>query len=166
MRNKTIYLIAALFAALAGLLVALWNQNNTTVLDQIKLQDLNQAPYLLKQHKNQTIILNFWATWCPPCIEEMPELNQLYNTTLRAQNIALLGIAIDNPDAVTQFLKRTPVQYPILLGGFNGAELAKQLGNQEGGLPYTVIISPNNQIILKKSGRIDSTTLLNALTLP
>jgi len=107
-------------------------------------------------------MLNFWATWCPPCVEEMPELDELY-PQLQAQNVELIGIAIDSAGNVQQFLQKTPVNYPIVLAGMTGTELGKALGNQQGGLPFTVILDENGNELLREAGRIQMSTITNAL---
>lgn len=109
-------------------------------------------------------VINFWATWCPPCVEEMPELDELYATELKPKGIEMIGIAIDSPSAVKAFLEKTPVKYPVVMAGFGGTELAKQLGNDQGGLPFTVILSEDGNILLKKAGRIQMETIRSTLT--
>ncbi|HEY1057943.1 MAG TPA: TlpA disulfide reductase family protein [Limnobacter sp.] len=113
--------------------------------------------------KGKTVVVNFWATWCPPCVEEMPELNALY-PELKAKNIELIGIAIDSPSNVKQFLEKTPVDYTVVLGGLTGTELAKKLGNTQGGLPYTVVLNADGEKILTKAGRIHADEIKAALT--
>ena len=110
----------------------------------------------------QKTIVVFWATWCPPCVEEMPELDKLY-PQLQAQNVELIGIAIDSPSNVDQFLQKTPVNYPIVLAGMTGTELGKVLGNQQGGLPFTIILDENGNELLREAGRIQMSTITNAL---
>lgn len=112
--------------------------------------------------KGKVVVLNFWATWCPPCIEEMPELNSLY-PELKAQNIEMIGIAIDSPSNVAEFLGKNKIDYPVVLAGMTGTELGKALGNTQGGLPYTVILSADGQQILTKAGRIHMEEIKNAL---
>ena len=112
--------------------------------------------------KGKVVVLNFWATWCPPCVEEMPELDALY-PELKAQNIEMVGIAIDSPSNVDQFLRTTPVNYPIVLAGMTGTELGKSLGNTQGGLPFTVILTDDGKQILAKAGRIQMEEIKAAL---
>jgi thiol-disulfide isomerase/thioredoxin len=107
-------------------------------------------------------VLNFWATWCPPCVEEMPELDALYSE-LKAKNIELIGIAVDSPANVNEFLKKTKVSYPIVLAGLAGTELGKKLGNQQGGLPYTVVLDEKGKVLLAKAGRIQMQAIRDTL---
>ncbi|MDX1668129.1 MAG: TlpA disulfide reductase family protein [Limnobacter sp.] len=108
-------------------------------------------------------VVNFWATWCPPCVEEMPELDELYQHELRPAGIELIGVAVDRKENVDEFLQSTPVNYPIVLTGFEGTQLAKNLGNSQGGLPFTVVLDEEGNVLLKKAGRIQMDTLRNAL---
>jgi peroxiredoxin len=98
-------------------------------------------------------VLNFWATWCEPCREEMPELSNFYVEN-QSKNVVVLGIAIDEEKAVKAYLKKTKVTYPILVDEDKGVILSKNLGNNEGILPYTVII--DSQGIIQKTilGRV------------
>lgn len=107
-------------------------------------------------------VLNFWATWCPPCVEEMPELDALYSE-LKAKNIELVGIAVDSPSNVNEFLTKTKVSYPIVLAGLGGTELGKKMGNNQGGLPYTVVLDEKGKVLLAKAGRIQMQTIRDTL---
>lgn len=90
--------------------------------------------------QNNVQVINFWASWCQPCRKEMPDMNKWYNKIGEKQKISMVGIAIDSPENVRQFLKQTPVNYLILrYTGNNSRNMMKQYGNQIGGLPYTVI---------------------------
>lgn len=106
-----------------------------------------------KTYRNKIIVLNFWATWCPPCREEMPELSALH-TQYQNQNITVLGIAIDETAAVADYLKQSPVSYPVFLTENESFELASQLGNNQGVLPYTIIIDADGNVIETFMGRI------------
>ena len=110
----------------------------------------NQA---LKQYENKIIVLNFWASWCEPCREEMPELSALHNE-YKHRNVVVLGMAIEDVAAVNDFLKETKVSYPLFAADIQGMEIASQLGNNKGVLPYTVIISSNGSVVKSFFGRV------------
>ena len=102
---------------------------------------------------NKTIVLNFWGSWCPPCVEEIPMLSKL-NTSLNDKNILFLGIAIDSPSNIREFLKKSPISYPVAMGGMDGSNWSKRFGNETGALPFTVIINPSGKVIFIKLGKI------------
>ena len=110
------------------------------------------------------LLLNFWATWCPPCIEELPLLD-LFFTQNSANGWQVLGLAVDQPAAVNTFLKRMPLHFPIAMAGMPGIELSKNLGNLTGGLPFTVVLGTAGQILHRKMGRLTSQDLQTWRTL-
>lgn len=112
----------------------------------------------LADFKGKTIVLNFWAPWCPPCVEEMPELSQV-QSEFSSKNIQFIGIGIDSADNIAQFSKNVKTTYPLLVASSVGLELAKAFGNTVGGLPFTVLIRPDGQVIQQKTGRIQAQEL-------
>ena len=101
--------------------------------------------------RGRPLLLNFWGTWCPPCVKEMPELDQ-FARQFGAAGWQVLGLAVDNPKAVREFLARRPVSYTIALVGFEGAELTRQLGNTQSGLPFTVAFNRQGAVFQRKAG--------------
>ncbi len=122
------------------------------------LVDIQGKTQDLSQYQGKIIVLNFWATWCPPCREEMPELSQLHQA-YQSKNVAVLGVAIDELDLVKEFLQASPVTYPILVNETSGMDLSDQLGNNQGVLPYTVIIDSNGNVVKTYFGRISKSLL-------
>ncbi|MBI1889983.1 MAG: TlpA family protein disulfide reductase [Burkholderiales bacterium] len=129
------------------------------------LPDLNGKSQALAQWKGKTIVANFWATWCPPCIEEMPELSALQEEG-KAKNIQIIGIGIDSVDKIQEFSYKHKISYPLYVAGMQGAELAKEMGNSKGGLPFTLLITPDGQVKRTYTGRLDMTGLRRDLGLP
>ncbi|MDI9332960.1 MAG: TlpA disulfide reductase family protein [Cytophagales bacterium] len=115
----------------------------------------------LKAFQGRPLLINFWATWCAPCVEEMPLLDQFHQQERARQStdIHLLGIAADKAESVVKFLAHTPVHFPIALAGFDGIALSKRLGNQSGGLPYSVLIAKNGSILFTKEGQLTADEL-------
>ncbi|MCW5641816.1 MAG: TlpA family protein disulfide reductase [Rhodoferax sp.] len=112
------------------------------------------ATLSMRSFTGRPLLLNFWATWCPPCIEEMPLLDRFYAEN-HANGWQVLGLAVDQGAAVTRFLTQTPVQFPVALAGMAGVELSRSLGNQGGGLPFTVVFDGTGQVAQRKIGRVD-----------
>lgn len=102
--------------------------------------------------RGQPLLLNFWGSWCPPCVAEMPELD-LFAREMAPSGWRVLGLAVDNPKAVRDFLATRPVGYTIALAGFEGANLSRQLGNTQGGLPYTVAFDAAGRVTHQKAGQ-------------
>jgi len=108
--------------------------------------------------RQKILIVNFWASWCPPCVEEMPTLDKIAQD-YASKNVLIVGIGIDSPSNIREFLEKTPVSYPIVIGGLEGSNLAKQMGNTQGALPYTVIINQKGKSIFTKLGKISEEEL-------
>lgn len=107
----------------------------------------------LNQYKGKVILLNFWATWCPPCREEMPELSELH-TKYKNKNVVVIGLAVDELRLVREFALASPVGYPLLASEDSGMELASNLGNTQGVLPFTVMIDTKGKVVKTYFGRI------------
>ncbi|NOU23938.1 MAG: TlpA family protein disulfide reductase [Methylotenera sp.] len=128
-----------------------------------KLPNENGVLQDLSQFKGKVVVLNFWATWCPPCREEMPELSEL-QAEYKNKNVAVIGIAIDELNLVKEFSESTPVGYPLLADENEGMSLADQLGNDKGVLPYTVIINSDGTVAKTYFGRITKPLLVSTLS--
>lgn len=112
------------------------------------------GPLLATQSlKGRPLLLNFWATWCPPCVEELPLLNRFFNAH-KAAGWQVVGLAIDKKSAVDPFLLKNPLDFPVALAGLSGADLGRTLGNLTGSLPFTVIIGSDGNVLHRKMGRI------------
>jgi peroxiredoxin len=161
---KTMVLGNLLLFLLMGILYLSpwWPLRPNNLLTGYTLNTSNGTALDLGTLQGKTVVINFWAPWCPPCVEEMPALNALY-PELQAKQVELLGIAVDTADNVHEFLTEHNVDYPILIAQHEGIELATKLGNTQGGLPYTVILSTDGKQILTKAGRIHPDEIKKAL---
>lgn len=113
----------------------------------------------LADYRGHPLVLNFWATWCPPCVKELPELNH-FHEAFHAKGWRVVGLAIDGPTPVREFLAKVGVGFDIGLAGFGGTELSQKLGNAAGGLPFSVILDAQGQI----RHRITGATSYDALS--
>lgn len=102
--------------------------------------------------RGKPLLLNFWATWCPPCVQEMPDIDR-FRPQLQARGGEVVGLAIDGPTPVREFLQRVKVGFPIGLAGLDGTELVRQLGNTQGGLPFTLLFGRDGRVLQRKLGQ-------------
>jgi thiol-disulfide isomerase/thioredoxin len=147
-------------AAVAGVGLALWRFEPEPVA-QVDSHPLwaqqFEAPtgetLAMAQFKGKPLLLNFWATWCPPCIEELPMINAFWREN-NPNGHQVVALAIDQPSAVRRFLERQPLAFPVGLAGLEGTSLAKSLGNAAGGLPFTVFFKEDGSIWRQKMGQL------------
>ena len=97
------------------------------------------------------LLLNFWATWCPPCLREMPEIERFRAANV-ARGVQVLGLAVDGPTPVREYLKKMRLGFHIGLAGFEGTDLSKKLGNTHGALPFTVLFGADGRLLQRKLG--------------
>jgi thiol-disulfide isomerase/thioredoxin len=147
----------------AGLAVYRLRQDDvgTAAVATLFAQTFNDAegqPQPMTQWRDRWLVLNFWATWCTPCVEEMPTLQQVawdYGT----RGVAVVGLGIDSPAAIRRFQSELKLELPLLVAGAGGSELARALGNPSGALPYTVLISPKGAVVRAHLGLLRSELL-------
>jgi len=125
-------------------------------LPELRLPDMDGGEVSSTAWAGKVLIVNFWATWCPPCLREMPLFVEAQTANERLQ---VVGIAIDSKEAVRAFLAEHPVNYPILLGDVQTIELSRRLGNRLQGLPFTVIFDNLGKRIYSQVGEVTRTTL-------
>jgi len=108
--------------------------------------------------RGHPVLVNFWATWCPPCITEMPLLDQ-FQRDQRAAGWRVVGLAIDSAAPVREYLARRPMSFAIGLAGAEGIALTRSLGNAHGSLPFTVMFDRRALLVERKLGPVESADL-------
>ncbi|WP_426701086.1 TlpA family protein disulfide reductase [Rhodanobacter sp. Col0626] len=127
-------------------------------LPAITLPDLDGKPHQLAEYRGRRVVLNFWASWCVPCLEEMPALTRVQEKFGEHAPI-VIGIAMDEPVRVRAFLAAHPVNYPILLGHLAWPSTSEQLGNARQILPYSVLIDADGRILATHEGPLTARLL-------
>ena len=130
----------------------------------LKLPDLENKPQSLKQWRGKVLVVNFWATWCAPCREEIPIFVKLQEK-YRDQGLQFVGISIDQADKTSAFALNFRINYPSLIGTFDTIEISRQAGNKARALPYTVILDRKGNIVATELGGL-TTEKLEALISP
>jgi thiol-disulfide isomerase/thioredoxin len=154
----------ALIALLAGYVSYSWFQgpdageDAAQVLLAASLDDLSGSKQALSQWRGRVLVVNFWATWCPPCLKEIPEFVRLQDK-YGARGVQFIGIAIDEKSKVVKFAATLGINYPVLLAESEGISLARRAGNRLGGLPFTVIINRQGGTAKVELGTLDENKL-------
>jgi thiol-disulfide isomerase/thioredoxin len=125
-------------------------------LPEFSLPDLQGHETASSTWAGKVVVINFWATWCPPCLREIPLLAEAQE---RYRNLQVVGIAIDNGEDVARFVGEHRLNYPVLLGGTNAVEMSRRLGNRLQGLPFTVIFDRQGNRIHSQIGELTPASL-------
>lgn len=159
-RRRLLTAGVAAAAAAAGLGAAWWKFRTEAPaasavegLWQLSFTTPSGGQLAMASLRGRPLLVNFWATWCPPCVEEMPLLDA-FARQQGDNGWQVVGLAIDQPSAVRQFLARTPVRYAIGLAGLEGTDLVRGLGNPSGGLPFTVVLGPDGTVRQRRIGKL------------
>jgi thiol-disulfide isomerase/thioredoxin len=124
-----------------------------TTLTQATLKDLDGQPVKWDFTKGKVTVVNFWATWCAPCKEEVPDLVRLQREGA-AKNVQVVGVGIDTPDKMRPFAASMQVNYPLMDASVGGIDLSKAMGNKVGALPFTLVFAPDGTVIMRRLGKV------------
>ncbi len=165
LRKRLIVGTAAVLALAAGIGLALFDRTpaDTTALLALSLPDPAGQPQSLAQWRGKVLVVNFWATWCAPCREEMPDL-VLAQDEYGAKGLQIVGIAVDNVDKVQQFAKEIKLNYPALIGGYGAMDLSKDLGNSLVALPFTLILDRQGKVAYTHLGPVKPDKFRDVIT--
>jgi len=122
------------------------------------LTDLSGKPQTLSRWRGKVLIVNFWATWCTPCREEIPELMKIQEKQ-RANGVEIVGIAIDNASKVRDYGNEMHINYSLLVGGAETLAISRDLGNQAGVLPFTVVMGRSGNVAFVHAGALTEAAL-------
>ena len=165
MKRRTILVgggVAAAAALAAGM--ALFRSTNTAdrrdgaALLAVELPDVDGRTQSLSQWRGKVMVVNFWATWCAPCREEMPQFVAI-QAARGGKDVQFVGIAVDQPEKVREFAKQIGLNYPVLIGGFGAIELSKSLGNSLSALPFTVVVDREGRVAERHLGPLPRSQL-------
>jgi len=116
-----------------------------------EMKDLDGEVHSVSEWDGKVLVLNFWAPWCTPCKKEIPVFNELQEK-YAGQGLQFVGLAVDTPEEVKNFLKKMPLKYPTLVGEDDAMDIAKIYGNNIGAIPYTVMINRSGKIAFTRKG--------------
>jgi thiol-disulfide isomerase/thioredoxin len=164
--QTVLFVAVAAVALAAGFLFQPWNHADqpsrppasAAALMRAALPDLAGQSQALTQWKGKVLVVNFWATWCAPCREEIPALIQVQEK-LGPKGLQIVGIAIDQVERVKPYAAEMRINYPVLVGELEAMDLAQKAGNQVGGLPFTVILDRSGQPVRTELGALDQKKL-------
>lgn len=165
---------AIVLAFIAGNAVMKWYLDSTPAAKEARamvsqyrpafqLPDLEGKIHDINEWNGQVVVVNFWATWCPPCRKEMPAFLELQNK-YGAQGLQFVGIALDDAFKVQDFIDTIGVDYPILLGGEKAIKASEEYGNRLGALPYTVVVNREGYIVKTYRGEVSQDSLEKVVT--
>lgn len=167
MNKNTLYIFLAGIIALTGgvffqYFYAGSTKQNLPVIE-FSLPDLSGKEREITEWEGKIRVINFWATWCPPCLKEIPEFIKLQNE-YKTKNVQFIGIAIDDQKAVEEYLTKININYPTLIGGDKAIALSHQLGNIVDAVPFTVFFNQQGQIIHRQPGELDRKKFIEIVT--
>jgi thiol-disulfide isomerase/thioredoxin len=127
------------------------------VVPHFAYRDLDGRERSSAEFADRVVVINFWATWCPPCRKETPEFVALQKDF--GDKVQFIGIAIDDEEPVREFAETYAMNYPVLLGDTDAVDLSRRLGNRYEGLPFTVVARPGGGVVLRHAGGLERSQL-------
>lgn len=160
MKKGHLFLLLTLALSLAGLiwLISLLSSAEAERLPIFSLSDLEQQTRSSEEWRDKVLVINFWASWCPPCLEELPRFTE-FQQRYGMQGLQIVAVAIDDPEPVRELAARYHLNFPVLVGGEDAVVLTKQLGNRILILPYTAIFDRDGVLRYTSAGAISEREL-------
>lgn len=182
-RILLLVLAVALVAGAAGYLTRISTQEHKTAIGDVaassgssnlpqsnkplwvwSFNDLDGVTRQLNEWQGPLLVINFWATWCPPCLKEIPSFTKL-QTRFGSDRVQFLGVAYDHLEAVQEFVAKQPINYPVLMGGDDVAVFMRELGNKIGALPFTAVVDSTGKVLATQQGEWHENEAAETLTL-
>ena len=167
MRLRWLFIILAVLALGGGIATRVFYSSNKLfsppLLTDFSLNDVSGKQHNIIEWQGKIRIINFWATWCPPCIKEIPEFVSLQEQ-YASKGLQFVGIAIDDEVSVKAYLAKTKINYPILIADLEGIALAHQLGNSVDAVPYTLIVDQQGRIIHQHRGAFSKEQIMEVIS--
>ncbi len=165
MKKIALFVIIGSIALAAGVM----SRNGWSFLDKttqplpaFNLPDSSGKPHDIAEWRGKILIINFWATWCPPCKKEIPEFITLQNQ-YSAQGLQFIGVALEDKESVREYMNTVKINYPVLIAEDQGIALAFKLGDISGTVPFTVVVDQNGQIIYRHQGNFSKDQILSVI---
>jgi peroxiredoxin len=176
MKNALIFIVATAIAGASGYALQRYLTSGTEVVSvtetinpiigktrpEFAMMDIEGNIRNIKDWDGQIVLLNFWATWCPPCLEEIPDFIEIQQD-LDKRGFQIIGIAVDNEENVREFANEMEMNYPVLAGEMEAIELSQRYGNTIGGLPFSAIIDKNGKVTHTITGELSRERLISIL---
>jgi peroxiredoxin len=174
MKNAMIFIVAMAIAGTSGFALqrylttrdasdaATANPAIGQTRPEFAMMDIKGNIRNIKDWDGQVVLLNFWATWCPPCLREIPDFIEVQHE-LADHDFQIIGIAVDNETDVRDFVSTMSMNYPVMAGEMEAIELSQRYGNSIGGLPYSAIIDKNGKITHTITGELSKDRLKSIL---
>ncbi len=161
MKRRHLFVGTAALAGVAGAAVA-WRSQSGVKFDSpvrgLVLPTPTGESLRVDAFAGRKLLLNFWATWCPPCVHELPLLSR-FQREREKQGWQVLGLAVDEAAAVAAFMRKTPLSFPVGMVKADGLALSRSLGNDQGALPFTVLFDRQGRVTQRKIGQLSSSDL-------
>ncbi len=167
-RTGVLVLVVALLAAAAGIVVFGAMRSQSAAAEAVaellrtRLPDPEGAPQDLAQWRGKLLIVNFWATWCEPCRQEVPALVRI-QSAYAPKGVQIVGIALDSAAKVREFAKEYGINYALVIGAMETIDLSRKFGNSAAALPYTVVLDPAGKVVATRLGGITEQELRSVI---
>ncbi|MGB5279231.1 MAG: TlpA disulfide reductase family protein [Gammaproteobacteria bacterium] len=174
MKKTIIFIVTMAIAGVSGFVLQRYLSSNHTAAPQtdtavigtqrteFAMVDIDGKMRNIKDWDGQVILLNFWATWCPPCLKEIPDFIEVQQQ-LQNRGFQIIGIAVDDENEVRDFAAKMAMNYPVMAGEIEAIELSQKYGNSIGGLPFSAIIDKNGKITHTITGELSKNRLISIL---